>query len=89
MRTLVASFFLAPASSVLWGFELTGQSWPFGTTVTMQLELGPTNVNLIDGLGTWNNSAADAFGIWNQYLDAVKFSWVLDSNAPKGFARRL
>ena len=68
---------------MLWGFELTGQTWPLDTTVTMQLELGPTGVTLIDGLGTWNNSAADALGIWNQYLDAVKFSWVLDSDAPK------
>lgn len=50
----------------------------------MQLELGPTAVNLIDGLGTWNNSAADALALWNLNLDAVKFGWVLNSTAPKG-----
>ena len=64
-------------------FQLTGQSWPSGTTVTMQLELGSTNVSLIDGLGTWNNSAADALGLWNLHLEQMKFAWVLNSTAPK------
>lgn len=66
------------------GFALTGHQWPADTTVTMQLELGPTNVSLIDGLGTWNNSAADALAVWNQSIELIKFAWVSDSTAPKG-----
>ncbi len=83
LRVLTALFFLVPTAGSLRAYQLTGQSWPFATTISMQLELGPTSVNLIDGLGTWNNSAADALAIWNQSLDGVKFNWVLDSTAPK------
>lgn len=82
-RIFVVYLLLGIPSSAVLGFDLTGQSWPPGTTVTMQLEPGPTGVSLIDGLGTWNNSAADALALWNQHLDAVKFNWVLDSTAPK------
>ncbi len=83
-RSFVAAAFLVPLSTGLFAFELTGHAWPAGTTVTMQLELGQTNVSLIDGLGTWNNSAADALALWNQHIDFVKLSWVLNSTAPKG-----
>jgi hypothetical protein len=65
------------------GYSLTGQTWPIETTVTMQLELGATNISLIDGLGTWNNSAADALTLWNGHLDRVTFDWVLNSAATK------
>ena len=82
-RIFIACLWLGPFSSALWAFALTGQAWLPGSTVTMQLELGPTGVSLIDGLGTWNNSAADALALWNQHLDAVKFISVLDSTAPK------
>jgi len=64
-------------------YELTGQTWAIGTKVTMQLELGATNVSLIDGLGTWNNSATDALSLWNQHLERVTFGWVLNSTATK------
>lgn len=66
------------------GYVFTGQRWPINSTVTMQLELGSTDVTLIDGLGTWNNSAADALAIWNQYIDLVKFDWISESTAPQG-----
>lgn len=66
------------------GYQLTGHEWPTNSTVTMQLELGSTNVTLIDGLGTWNNSAADALTLWNQHIELVKFNWVSESTAPKG-----
>ncbi|HEX4665320.1 MAG TPA: putative Ig domain-containing protein, partial [Chthoniobacterales bacterium] len=82
-RVVALGSLLAPACGPLLGYELTGQTWPPDTTVTMQLELGPTGVHLIDGLGTWDNSAADALALWNQNLELVKFSWVLNSNAPK------
>src|SRR4051812_13249605 len=49
----------------------------------MQLELGPTNVSLIDGLVTWNNSAADALTLWNQHLERMTFGWVLNSTTSK------
>jgi len=44
------------------GWTLNGDTWPSGSTITMQLPLGPvpSGTVLEDGLGTWNASAADA-----------------------------
>ncbi len=63
---------------------MTGAKWPPDTSVTIQLELGPTTKTLLDGLGTWNNSAADALSLWNPHLDFLSLTWVSDSSAPKG-----
>ncbi len=83
VHAALAAFFFAYPAPTVFSYELTGQTWPIGTSVTMQLELGPTNVSLLDGLGTWNDSAADALALWNQHLDRVSFDWVLDSTAFK------
>jgi Matrixin/Putative Ig domain len=80
-RALLGALLFVCANRPVLSYELTGQTWPIGTSVTMQLELGPTNVSLLDGLGTWNNSAADALTLWNEHLDRVSFSWVLNSIA--------
>lgn len=84
-RAFVASIALwATALAPLFGYLLSGTSWPIGSTIVMQLELGATNVVLQDGLGTWNGSAANSLSLWNQYLKRVHFGWVNNSTAPKG-----
>lgn len=83
---LLVSLLLIFSTRASRGFAITGPAWPPMTTVTLQLELGSTNVTLLDGFGTWNNSAADALALWNQYLDFLNLVGIANSTAPKGFA---
>jgi YVTN family beta-propeller protein len=76
-----ACLFLAVSSA--FGYALLGPFWPDGSTITMQLQLGSTNVKLQDGLGTWNNSAADALSLWNDQLATIQLAWVNNSTVPK------
>ena len=84
LPALFAGLILETSLNSALGYSLLGGAWPADATVTIQLELGSTNVTLLDGLGTWNNSAADALAIWDQYLDFVQFAPVFESTAPEG-----
>ncbi|MFN2474974.1 MAG: matrixin family metalloprotease [Chthoniobacterales bacterium] len=55
-----------------------GQTWPQGSTVTMQLSLGG-NQTLIDGFTSFNQSAEDALALWNQKLARLQFGVVRNS----------
>lgn len=68
------SLILLTAAMPAFGYAFIGSTWPFGTSIPMQLSLGPTSVHLQDGSGTWNNSAAAALELWNQQLQGVQFS---------------
>ncbi len=82
-RFLLFLFFsLLSAASGL-AYALEGSQWPDGSTVTMQLELGPTNAALQDGLQTWDGSAADALSLWNKELATIQFAWVKGSVVSK------
>ena len=61
-------------------YNTLGPSWPEGSTIVMQLALGPTSVTLEDGSGTWDGSAAAALPAWNLKMETVQFSYVLDSH---------
>ena len=64
-------------------YNLSGQRWT-GSTVTMQLQLGPSNGALLDGSASWGAAAEDALSAWNAVLTNVKFAVVRDSTAPTG-----
>jgi YVTN family beta-propeller protein len=78
---LACSFLFGSADSILGWVHHT--QWPPGSTIVMQLELGPTNVHLDDGFGTWDGSAANALALWNSHLEVVQFHPVLHSTAAK------
>ena len=64
------------SDSHLFGYALEGQTWPFGTTVKIELGLGaPKSGILQDGFLTFNASAANALALWNQQLSLMQFSW--------------
>ncbi len=77
---LVTTCFLPRSAS---GYALENAFWASGSTITVQLSLGSTAVQLQDGLQTWNNSAADALALWNAELATIQFDWVVNSSAPK------
>ncbi len=65
------------------GFVDITEGWPAGSTIKMQLELGPTDIPLDDNTGTWNGSAANALSLWNPNLDSAVFAWVMNSTVPQ------
>jgi DNA-binding beta-propeller fold protein YncE len=79
--SIVASAALAVSSAS--GYFAINQSWPDGSTIQMELEMGATNTTLQDGFRTWNDSAADALAAWNLQMATVQFSWIFDSTTGK------
>lgn len=78
---LVAVCTLLPRISS--GYGLNGFTWPAGTTIQMQLGLGPPPKGaLSDGFPDWNASAADALASWNQNLVMVQYGWTINENVP-------
>ncbi|MGH8093862.1 MAG: matrixin family metalloprotease [Chthoniobacterales bacterium] len=63
------------------GFWTLNYGWKDSTVITVQLELGPTNVHLDDGSGTWDNSAIDALSLWNAYLETIQFQAIPNSTS--------
>lgn len=63
-------------------FVLDSARWPNGTTLTMQMQLGPGPGTLMDGTPSFNEAATNALHTWNAHLDLFKFAAVQDSSAP-------
>lgn len=76
--TLAALCFAVPAA----GYNLSGERWST-PTITMHLQLGPSNGTLIDGNSSWGESAEDALAKWNSVLTNVEFRVVRDSTQAK------
>ena len=63
------------------GYALENHSWPSGTVVTMQMELGALNQTLQDGSPSWNAAAAPAIDAWNA-MGTIQLATVMDSTKP-------
>ncbi|HZE13237.1 MAG TPA: matrixin family metalloprotease [Chthoniobacterales bacterium] len=50
------------------GYVLEGPSWPAGSVVIFQLNLGNPNSTLQDGSSSWNAAVAPALDMWNQNI---------------------
>ena len=85
-RRLLSAFFLLSGVPFLsgraFGYALENRSWPTGTTVTMQMELGPLDQPLQDGSLSWNAAAAPAIDDWNAQMGSVQITPVMDSTKP-------
>ena len=64
------------------GYALEGPSWPNGTLISLQMELGTPNQSLLDGSQTWNIAAGPAADAWNAVMKQVQFKRVMNSSAP-------
>ena len=61
--------FFSPDAS---GYALENRSWPSGSVITMQMELGPLKQPLQDGSPSWNAAAAPAIDAWNAEMGTSK-----------------
>jgi Matrixin len=61
------------------GYVLENKSWPNGTVITMQMELGASSQTLQDGSQTWNDAASPAIDAWNAEMRDVHLVAVKDS----------
>lgn len=80
-RTFLCLLLLFGLLRPIAGYVLEGPVWPDKSTAIMQLDLGPTNVVLDDGLASWDASAADALGLWNAHMDAFQFNWSFETGS--------
>lgn len=71
--------FLSPQAR---GYALENRSWPSGTVVTIEMELGAPSQTLQDGSTTWNLAAAPAIDAWNAQMGGVQLAKVMDSTKP-------
>jgi len=61
------------------GYVLENKSWPDGTVVTMQMELGAPSQTLQDGSKTWNEAAAPAIDAWNAEMRHIQLAAAMNS----------
>jgi hypothetical protein len=64
------------------GYALENKTWPSGSVIEMQLELGSPAQTLQDGSQTWNEAAAPAIDAWNAEMQNVQLAGVMDSSLP-------
>lgn len=64
------------------GYALENHTWPNGTIVTVEMELGALNQTLQDGSSSWNAAAAPAIDCWNNQMSRIQLAKVMDSTKP-------
>lgn len=64
-------------------FVLEGSTWPEGTQIAVQFNLGSAPRPLLDGSTSWNVAVAPVLDMWNEALGKVQFT---GSDGPTGSA---
>ena len=73
---------MAGLSTTARGYILSGQSWPNGTNVVLQMSLGNPVLPLLDGSTSYNEAAAPAANMWNANVQRVQLPQVMSSGVP-------
>ncbi len=63
-------------------YVLEGKSWPSGSVVIMQLNLGSAGRVLQDGNTSWDSAVLPVAGMWNQTIQRVQVSTILNPAVP-------
>ena len=63
-------------------YVLEGKSWPSGTTVLMQLNLGSAGRTLQDGNTSWDDAVLPVAAMWNQTLQRVSVNTIVNPAVP-------
>ena len=63
-------------------YVLEGKSWPTGSIVIMQLNLGSAGRTLQDGNTSWDDAVLPVAGMWNQTIQRVQVSTIVNPAAP-------
>src|SRR5438067_2544625 len=75
---LAFSGILTPAQA----YVLEGKSWPTGSTVLMQLNLGSAGRTLQDGNTSWDDAVLPVAGMWNQTIQRLNVSTIVNPAVP-------
>jgi hypothetical protein len=70
---------LAPVANA---YVLEGKSWPTGSVVIMQLNLGSAGRVLQDGNTSWDDAVLPVAGMWNQTIQRVQVSTIVNPLVP-------
>ena len=71
------------------GYVLEGKSWPAGSVVLMQLNLGLAGRTLQDGNVSWDTAVLPVAGIWDQTIQRVQVSTVINPAVPSRSGDRI
>jgi Matrixin len=82
LPALAPGLFALLSSSPAHGYALENKSWPSGTIVTVQMELGSLNRTLQDGSKSWNLAVEPAINAWDTEMKNVQLAVVMDSTKP-------
>ena len=63
-------------------YVLEGKSWPTGTTVLMQLNLGSAGRTLQDGNTSWDDAVLPVAAMWNQTIQRVSVTTIVNPAVP-------
>lgn len=72
---------LATVSPRAQAFALEGASWPAGSVITFNMQLGSPSQPLQDGNSTWDAAAGPAADAWNAVMNTVQIEKVLNASA--------
>src|SRR2546421_11966478 len=73
---------LSALAPVAHAYVLEGKTWPAGTTVIMQLDLGSAGRTLQDGNTSWDDAVLPVAGMWNQMLQRVQVTTIINPVVP-------
>src|SRR5438477_4488852 len=73
---------LSMAAPVADAYVLEGKSWPTGSTVIMQLNLGSAGRTLQDGNTSWDDAVLPVAGMWNQTIERVQVTTTVNPLVP-------
>jgi hypothetical protein len=79
---LAVSAALCGFSSTCNAYILEGKSWPSGTTILMQLNLGSAGRTLQDGNTSWDNAVLPVAEMWNQMIQRVQVNTIVNPLVP-------
>src|SRR5437868_4041723 len=73
---------LSALAPVAHAYVLEGKTWPTGTVVLMQLNLGSAGRTLQDGNTSWDDAVLPVAGMWNQTIQRVQVSTIVSPIVP-------
>jgi hypothetical protein len=79
---LVMGLGLCSLSMAARAYVLEGKTWPSGSTVIMQLNLGSAGRVLQDGNTSWDDAVMPVADMWNQVIQRVHVTTVLNPLSP-------
>src|SRR4051812_5528612 len=81
-RALAVSVIFCGLASATDAYVLEGKSWPSGSTILMQLNLGNAGRTLQDGNTSWDAAVLPVAEMWNQTIQRVHVTTIVNPLVP-------